>query len=63
MWKLLQKINKNLITAIPVLMVTGFVTGIFINAAPLKQLIVPFTFSDGLPHDGHLENQEGDRGR
>ncbi len=44
MWKLLQTINKNLIVAIPVLMVAGFITGIFINAAPLKQLIVPFTF-------------------
>ncbi len=44
MWKLLQTINKNLIIAIPVLMVAGFITGVFINAAPLKQLIVPFTF-------------------
>ncbi|MGD9246982.1 MAG: universal stress protein [Desulfobacteraceae bacterium] len=44
MWKTLQKINKNLIVAIPVLMVTGFLTGMFIDAAPLKQLIVPFTF-------------------
>ena len=44
MWKILQKINKNLITAIPIMMVSGFVTGMLINAAPLKQLIVPFTF-------------------
>lgn len=44
MWKLLQTINKNLIIAIPVLMVSGFTAGIFINAAPLKQLIIPFTF-------------------
>ncbi len=44
MWKVLQTINKNLIIAIPLLMAAGFVTGIFINAAPLKQLIVPFTF-------------------
>lgn len=44
MWKLLQTINKNLIVAIPILMVMGFTAGIFMNAAPLKQLIVPFTF-------------------
>lgn len=44
MWKVLQTINKNLIIAIPVLMISGFLAGIFINAAPLKQLIVPFTF-------------------
>jgi len=44
MWKLLQTINKNLIIAIPILMVAGFFTGIFVNAAPMKQLIVPFTF-------------------
>ena len=44
MWKLLQTINKNLIIAIPALMLSGFATGLFINAAPLKQLIVPFTF-------------------
>lgn len=44
MWRLLQTINKNLIIAIPVLMISGFTVGIFIDAAPLKQLIVPFTF-------------------
>ncbi len=44
MWKLLKSVNKNLIIAIPVLMVAGFGTGLFIDAAPLKQLIVPFTF-------------------
>ena len=44
MWKLLQTINKNLIVTIPVMMVTGFATGLLTNAAPLKQLIVPFTF-------------------
>ena len=44
MWKLLQTINKNLIIAIPALMLSGFATGLIINAAPLKQLIVPFTF-------------------
>ena len=44
MWKLLQNINKNLIVAIPVLMAAGFVAGLYLEAAPLKQLIVPFTF-------------------
>jgi ACR3 family arsenite efflux pump ArsB len=44
MWKLLQVINKNLIIAIPVLMIVGFVTGIMVDAAPMKQLIIPFTF-------------------
>jgi ACR3 family arsenite efflux pump ArsB/nucleotide-binding universal stress UspA family protein len=44
MWKLLQKINKNLIIAIPVMMAMGFFTGLFIESALLKQLIIPFTF-------------------
>jgi len=44
MWKLLHTINKNLIVAIPVLMVLGFVAGLSMEAAPLKQWIVPFTF-------------------
>ena len=44
MWKRLQAINKNLIIAIPILMVTGFGAGLFMDATPLKQLIVPFTF-------------------
>ena len=44
MWQSLQTINKNLIVAIPILMVSGFAAGLYIEAAPLKQLIVPFTF-------------------
>jgi ACR3 family arsenite efflux pump ArsB/nucleotide-binding universal stress UspA family protein len=44
MWSLLQKTNKNLIIAIPVLMVAGFIAGLYLNTSPLKQLIVPFTF-------------------
>jgi ACR3 family arsenite efflux pump ArsB len=44
MWKLLQGINKRLIIAIPLLMVLGFVTGLYLDAAPLKQLIIPLTF-------------------
>jgi ACR3 family arsenite efflux pump ArsB len=44
MWKLLQRINKNLIIAIPMLMVSGFAAGLSMDAAPLKKLIIPFTF-------------------
>ena len=44
MWNLLQGINKNLIVAIPVMMAMGFGAGLSMNAAPFKQLIVPFTF-------------------
>jgi ACR3 family arsenite efflux pump ArsB len=44
MWSLLGKINKNLVLAIPTMMVMGFTFGIMVNAAPLKALIVPFTF-------------------
>jgi len=44
MWKLLQTVNKHLIAAIPALMVLGFIAGLYMNTAPLKQLIVPFTF-------------------
>ncbi|WDP88439.1 MAG: universal stress protein [Desulfobacter sp.] len=44
MWKLLQKISKNLTLAIPVMMLSGFVFGIIFDAAFLKTLIIPFTF-------------------
>lgn len=44
MWKPLQTINKNLIIAIPILMFAGFITGLYIQTASLKQRIVPFTF-------------------
>lgn len=40
----LKQIKKNLIWAIPVMMVTGFATGMMIDARPLKQLIIPLTF-------------------
>jgi len=39
-----MQIKKNLIWAIPVMMVAGFVTGIATDAKPLKQLIIPLTF-------------------
>jgi len=43
MWNLLQKLNRHLIIAIPAMMVAGFVCGWGWNAAPLKNLILPFT--------------------
>ncbi len=47
MWKFLIRINKNLVTAIPVMMAAGFFFGIRVEAGSvmqLKSLIVPFTF-------------------
>lgn len=43
MWTLLKAINKNLIYAIPVMMIMGFVYGIYFQTAFLKDLIIPFT--------------------
>ncbi len=43
MWKLLGKITKNLIIAIPAMMVLGFVFGMVFDAAFLKKIIVVFT--------------------
>ena len=44
MWKLLSSITKNLILAIPIMMIAGFILGVNIDASPLKSLIIPFTF-------------------
>ena len=44
MWILLLKISKNLVTAIPIMLGLGFLTGLVLDAAPLKALIIPFTF-------------------
>ncbi|WP_320008161.1 bile acid:sodium symporter [Maridesulfovibrio sp.] len=44
MWIALQKITKNLIIAIPVMMVSGFVYGLFFDPVWLKSMIMPFTF-------------------
>ncbi len=44
MWKLMTKITKNLIIAIPVMMISGFVFGLLFDSAFLKGLIIPFTF-------------------
>jgi len=44
MWSLLGKLNKNLIIAIPSLMILGFLFGWRLDASGLKSLILPFTF-------------------
>ena len=44
MWTLLRNMSKNLTLAIPVMMLAGFIFGIFMDAAFLKTLIIPFTF-------------------
>ena len=44
MWTLLGKINKQLVTAIPVMLVAGFGFGLATDATLLKSLILPFTF-------------------
>ena len=47
MWKFLIKINKNLIFAIPTLMVAGFACGVAVDPATVKKmkvLIMPMTF-------------------
>ncbi len=44
MWKILQLISRNLIIAIPVMMIFGFLFGITYEAKFLKGLIIPFTF-------------------
>lgn len=44
MWKILITINKSLIFAIPIALISGFITGIYINATSLKTLIIPLTF-------------------
>ncbi len=47
MWKILIRINKNLVSAIPVMMIAGFAFGAAMDAElvlTLKGLIVPLTF-------------------
>ena len=44
MWKALTRINKNLVAAIPLMMMAGFAFGLAFDAAFLKSLIAPFTF-------------------
>jgi predicted Na+-dependent transporter len=44
MWSLLQKVNRHLVYAIPVMMAAGFAYGLAGPAGFLRSLIVPFTF-------------------
>lgn len=44
MWIYLTKLNKNLLLAIPTLMLAGFAFGTVVDARFLKGLIIPFTF-------------------
>jgi ACR3 family arsenite efflux pump ArsB len=44
MWNILQTISKNLVTAIPAVMILGFLCGLLGDVSWLKGLIVPFTF-------------------
>lgn len=44
MWKWIQYLSKHLIIVIPIMMILGFIFGLLINPAFLKNLIIPFTF-------------------
>lgn len=44
MWKILASINKNLVVAIPSMMLLGFIAGFFFKVGFLQNLIIPFTF-------------------
>lgn len=44
MWRLLTSINRNLVLAIPATMLAGFVCGLLVDPAFMKNLIIPFTF-------------------
>jgi len=44
MWRILTSINKNLVSAIPSMMLLGFVAGLFFGVSFLQNLIIPFTF-------------------
>ncbi|MCA1943974.1 MAG: bile acid:sodium symporter [Desulfovibrio sp.] len=44
MWTLLQRITRNLVLAIPAMMLLGLAYGLVADARWLKSLIIPFTF-------------------
>ena len=44
MWKLLGQLNKNLVIALPIMMILGFIYGILLPTAFMKHLILPITF-------------------
>ncbi|PID27348.1 MAG: arsenite transporter [Candidatus Cloacimonadota bacterium] len=44
MWKLLAIVQKNLIWAIPAMMISGIITGYFFDVSVLKATVIPLTF-------------------
>ena len=44
MWKILKKIQQNLIISLPIAMILGLIIGAFAPVEGLKQLIIPLTF-------------------
>lgn len=44
MWKILKLLKEHLVYTIPVFMVSGFITGLFIDVSFLKNAILPLTF-------------------
>ena len=44
MWKILSKLQKNLVWSIPISMSLGLLFGYFFDVQPLKQFIIPVTF-------------------
>jgi len=44
MWRILSKLNQNLILAIPGMLLAGFVFGLGVESGTLKRLILPLTF-------------------
>ncbi|MDI6800744.1 MAG: bile acid:sodium symporter [Thermodesulfovibrionales bacterium] len=44
MWRILSEITKNLVVAIPAMMIAGFLFGLNFDVAFLRNLIIPFTF-------------------
>lgn len=58
MWQLLAKIQKNLTTAIPILMVLGVLVGAYFDTSALQSLIVPLTLLMVYPMMVNLKFQE-----
>jgi ACR3 family arsenite efflux pump ArsB len=44
LWSSLAKVSKNLVVAIPITMILGFLFGVQVESVWLKNLIIPFTF-------------------
>jgi ACR3 family arsenite efflux pump ArsB len=44
MWRLLARVNQNLILAIPVMMLAGFAVGVLFEVQGMRSLIIPLTF-------------------